>query len=217
MPVNPIGTLITFTNAASTSVSLYASEVTRTKIIEPFTRVEFSNDKLRGAKNDLGGLPMIVTTIANTPIQLSISCAGDSPRPLTPDSISNLNSINQKFVIDRFTMRGTPQDISSLEVVLAQAIDHENRLQKFVYHATKANSDISYNDLVALQSETFSYLTSTGVSIAGNVLGGTYTNMLIVSFDMDFTHEVRQRDGSVLRLASWSMVIDQRAISSQAS
>jgi len=215
MPVAPTGTLITFTNAASTSVSLYASEVSRTKIIEPFTRVEFSNDRLRSVKNDLGGLPMIVTTIANTPIQVSISCAGDSPRPLTPDSISNLNAINQKFVIDRYTLSGVPTPIAALETVLAQAIDHENKLQKFQYHQTKANSDISYNELVALQAETFSYLTTTGVSIAGNALGGTYLNMLIVSFSIDIAYEVTQANGSNLRLATWSMVIDQRAISSQ--
>ena len=215
MPVNPVGTLITFTDTASTSVNLYASEITRTKIIEPFTRVEFSNDRLRAVKNNLGGLPMIVNTVANTPIQIAITCAGDSPRPLTPDSISNLNSINQQFVTFRYTIRGMPQLVSDLNIVSNQALVHAGYLQKFQYHATKANSDISYNDLVSLQSVTFSELTNTNVFLSGSALGGTLTNVLIVSFDIDVTHEVVQRGGSNLLLASLSMVCDQRTITSQ--
>ena len=215
MPILPTGTLITFTNAASTSVNLYASEISRAKVIEPFQRVEFSNNRLRTVKNSLGGEAMIVKTIANTPIQVGIACTGDSPRPLTPDSIANLNAINQKFVIDRLTFSGVPTPIANLEVVLAQAIDHENRLQKFQYHLTKGNSDISYTDLVALQAETFSDLTTTGVSVAGNALGGTYTNVLIEAFSIDMAYSVVQADGSILRLATWSMVLGQRAIASQ--
>lgn len=217
MPIFPSGTPLVFTNAASASVTIYAGEISRTKIIEPFTRVEFSNDRLRAVKNTQGGEAMIVRTIANIPIQIGYTCAGDSPRPLTPDSIANLNAINQKFVTERLTIRGLPTPIADLEVVLAQAITHQNNLQKFAYHQTKANSDISYTDLVALQAETFSYLTTTGVSLAGTALGGTYLNMLIVSFDIGMTHVVKQADGTTLRLGDWSMTIDQRAISSQGS
>jgi len=216
MPINPTGTPITLVTAASTSVVLYASEVSKTPLIEPFQRLEFDNDKLRAAKTPQGGLPMIITTVANTPIQVSIVCADDYPRPLTPNSLANLAAINQKFSITRFQMRGTSQDVAELETIRAQALDHENLLQKFQYHATKANSDISYPDLVSLQAESFDYLINTGVSISGPCLGATYTGMLIVSFDIDYTHQFTQADGTNKNLASWSMTIDQRGISSQA-
>lgn len=215
MPVNPTGTPLVFTDTASTSVTVYASDITRAKIIEPFTRNEFSNDRLRAVKNDLGGLPMIVTTIANTPIQISITCAGDSPRPLTPDSISNLNAINQQFITYRYTIRGISQDISVLETIANQALVHAQYLQKFQYHQTKVQSDISYNNLVALQSENFDYLQTTNVFLGGPALGGTLTNILIVSFELDVSHEVTQANGSTLRMANWSMVCDQRTITSQ--
>lgn len=215
MPINPIGTPLVFTDTASTSVTVYASDISRTKIIEPFTRVEFDNDRLRAVKNDLGGLPMIVTTVANTPIQVSITCAGDSPRPLTPNSISNLNAINQQFIIYRYTIRGISQDISVLETIANQALVHAQYLQKFQYHQTKTQADISYTNLVALQAETFSYLVDTNVYLGGPALGGTLSDILIVSFEMDVTHEVTQANGSTLRMAGWSMVCDQRTITSQ--
>lgn len=216
MPINPTGTPITLVTAASTSVVLYASEVSKTPLIEPFQRLEFDNDKLRAAKTPQGGLPMIITTISNSPIQISVTCANDYPRPLTPNSFSNMAAINQKFTITRFTMKGTPQNVEDLEIVKAQALDHENLLQKFQYHATLANGDISYPDLVSLQAQSFDYLINTGVSISGPCLGATYTGMLIVSFDIDYTHQFTQADGTNKNLASWSMTIDQRGISSQA-
>jgi len=218
MPINPTGTLLTFTNSASASVNLWASDISRAKIIEPFVRIEFSNDKLRSAKNDQGGLPMITQNIANIPMQVSITCAGDSPRPLGPETTANLNSINQKFTTFRYTLRGTPTPLANLEVVATQALDHANRLQKFTYHQTKVQSDVSYNDLINVyQAETFSYLTSTGVTLSGNALGGTLTNVLVVSFSIDVSHEVTLDNGLPFRMATWEMVVDQRAISSQGS
>jgi hypothetical protein len=217
MAIAPLSTLLVFTNSASSSVNIWANEISRAKIVEPFQRAEFSNQRRREVKNSLGGLPMIVNNIANLPLQLSVSCAGDSPRPLLPDD-ANLSSINQQFNIQRYTIQGAPTPVANLAVVEAQAIVHAGYLQKFQYHQTSVGSDISFSLLTgSLSSENFSYLTTTGVSIAGDALGGTATQMLITSFNQDVAYSSTQADGTVVNLATWSMTIENRTISSQAS
>lgn len=217
MALRPGAALLTFTNAASASTSLWVNEVVLTKIVEPFQRAEFLNSRTRETKNPSGGLPIIVNTIANLPIQIGVACAGDIPRVLGPETDSTLNAYSQKFTIQRYTLRGASTPKANLDLVQATAILHESYLQKFAYHLARAGSDISYPDLLTLRTENFSYLTSTGVSISGNCLGGTASEMLIVSFQQDITTSVTQADGSQLLLAEWSMVIDNRTISSQAS
>lgn len=216
MPVRPGSTLITFTNSASTSVTLYADEVGLTKTVEPFQRMEFSNQRRREVKNSLGGLPMIVNNIANLPLQISVSCANDSPRPLTPDD-ANLPNINQQFNIQRYTLRGAPTPVAALAVVQAQAVIHRDYLQAFQYHQTSVGSDISYDYLVnTLAAEDFSYLTTTNVSIAGNALGGTATQMLITEFSQDVAYESLDATGTPVVVSAWSMTIENRTITSQA-
>ena len=216
MALRPGSAQLTYTSAAGSSI-LYVDEVVKSVLVEPFTRVEFSNDKLRSAKNDLGGQAIITTTIANTPIQVNISCTGDSPRPLTPDSLANLNSINQRLNITRFTIRGASCPVSSLVPLTTQAFGDSKLLLKFQYHQTQANSDISYNDLVGLQAETFSYLTGTTTALAGNCLGGTASSLIVRSYSEDVVTSVTQADGSQLLMASFSAVFDNISISSQSA
>ena len=214
MPIKPGAALITFTSASGSSI-LYVDEVSLTKSVEAFTRPEFDNDRLRGTKNDLGGSAMIVNSIANTPIQLSISCAGDSPRPLTANSLANLNSIHQRQNIVRYILKGAVCLVSSLVPIQAQAFADEKLLLKFQFHQTQASSDISYNDLISLQAETFSYLSSTSTAIAGNCLGGTASSLIVRSYSQDVSHSVDQADGSQLLIATWTAVLDNISFSSQ--
>ena len=214
MPIKPDYAPITFLCPLGTS-TLYVSEVTLTEIVEPFTRPEFDNNLLRKAKNALGGEPMITLTIANTPIQIGITCTGDSPRPLTANSLANLNSINQRQNITRYTLRGASCLTSSLAPLLAQSFVDQKLLLKFQFHQTQANSDIDYDDLVSLQSETFSYLSSTSTSIAGNCLGGTASSLIVRSYSQDVSTSVDQADGTQLLMATWSATLDNISFSSQ--
>lgn len=216
MALRPGSAQLTFTSAAGSSI-LYVDEVVKSVLVEPFTRVEFSNNKLRSAKNDLGGQAIITTTIANTPVQVNISCTGDSPRPPTPDSFANLNSINQRLNITRFTIRGASCPAAALSPLAVQAFGDSKLLLKFQYHQTQANSDISYNNLVTLQAETFSYLTSTTTSLAGNCIGGTASSLIVRSYSEDVITSVTQADGSQLLMASFSAVFDNISISSQSA
>ena len=215
MPLLPSGTLLTFTDTASTSVSLWATEVSLTKVVEPFQRQEFSNQRRREVKNSLGGLPMIVNNIANLPLQVSISCAGDSPRPLLPDD-ANLPNINQQFNIQRYTVQLAPTPVANLAVVQAQAVVHLGYLQQFQYHQTSVGSDISYNELLSLANEDFSYLTTTNVSIAGDALGGTAPQMLITGFNQDVAFQITTAEGTNQVLSTGTLIIENRTITSQA-
>ena len=216
MAIRPDYAPITFLCPLGTS-TLYVSEVTLTEIVEPFTRPEFDNNVLRKAKNALGGEPMIPLTIANTPIQIGITCTGDSPRPLTANSISNLNSIYQRQNIIRYSLRGAPCPVSSLAPLLAQSFVDAKLLLQFQYHFNKTKDDIQYTDLLALQADTFSYLSSTSTAISGNCLGGTASSLIVRSYTQDVSHSVTQADGSQLLLATWSAVFDNISFSSQAA
>lgn len=216
MALRPGSALLTFTSVSGSSI-LYVDEVVRSLPVEAFTRVEFSNDRLRSARNAQGGLPMISTSIANIPFQVSISCAGDSARPLTPDSLANLNSINQRQNIIRYTVRGAANDVAALSPLATQAFVDAKLLLKFQYHQTQAGSDISYDDLIGLQAETFSYLSSTSTSISGNCIGGTASSLIVRSYSEDVTHSVTLADGSQVRTATFTAIFDNISFSSQSS
>lgn len=216
MPIKPGSAALSFVSDSGSS-TIYVDEVTRSLLVEPFTRVEFSNDKLRTAKNDLGGLPMISTSIANIPIQVSITCAGDSARPLTPNTISNLNSVNQRLNIIRYNVRGSVNNVIVLAPLATQAFIDTKLLLKFQYHQTLANSEISYTDLVGLQSETFTYLSATNTSLTGNCIGGTAASLIIRSYVEDVIHSVTLSDGSQLRTATFSAVFDNISFSAQSA
>jgi len=219
MAIFPSGSPATFTwSSGASSTSVYLDEVTLAFVVEPFQRMEYSNERRRSVKNSNGGLPKIVTSIANTPLQIDVSCSGDVPRPLGPDSLTNINNINQRFNIQRYSLRGAPSRNSEVIKLYNLAVAHNKLLNNFQHHLYKGSSaDISFTDLDNLTTENFSYLTSTGLSLTSDAIGGTATHMLISEFTMSVVYEVTLADSSKLLLQDWSMVVENRTISSQAS
>lgn len=215
MPILPGFSPLTFTISGS-SHSTYVDEVSLIYVLEPFTRVEFLNEKLKSAPgNASGSMPIIDTTITNTPIQFNYTCTGDVPRPLGPETTVTLNAANQRFNIARYSLRGAPTNVASLAAILSRSLVHAKYLNNFQYHIAKGSAGMKYTDLVALQSETFAYLTTTGVSMSGDSLGGTISNILITSFNVDVNYEVTEADGSKTLMQSWSMTAEVRTIESQ--
>ena len=207
--VAPRGSLITF----STPASVYVDTVEYEFVVEPFDRLEYSNSKLRTAPTSSGAQPMIVNTFGNKPIQLASACTGDSARPLTPDD-SNINSIKQQFNIDRYTISGSPSLSSQVDAIYTVAKSHIKLLSKFQLHLEKAGMELSYTALVAMQSETFSYLTATGVDLTGTSLGGTLEDVLITKFSPGVAYLVSS-SGTIIK--DWSMVVEVRTISDRVS
>lgn len=207
--VAPRGSLILF----NTPASVYVDTVEYEFVVEPFDRVEYSNPKLRSAPTSSGAQPMIVNTFGNKPIQLASSCTGDSARPLIPDD-SNINSIKQQFNIDRYTISGSPSVAAQVDALYTVAKAHIKLLSKFQLHLEKANMELSYTALVAMQSETFSYLTSTGLDMTGASLGGTVSDVLITKFSPGVAYLISS-SGSMIK--DWSMTVEVRTISDRVS
>lgn len=209
MALSPRGSVIVFTIPAS----VYVDSVEYEFITEPFERQEYSNPKLRTAPTSSGATPMIVQTFGNKPIQLASACTGDSARPLIPDD-ANVNSIKQQFNIDRYTISGSPTPASAVDALYTAAKAHIKLLSKFQLHIEKASMELSYTALVAMQSETFSYLTSTGLDVAGASLGGTIEDILITRFSPGVAF-LTSSSGSVIK--DWSMTFEVRTISDRVS
>ncbi len=211
MSILPAGTALTFTGAATGQV--YVDTLEYEFIVEPFDRSEFSNAKLRTAPTTSGATPMIVQSFGNRPIQLASTCVGDSPRPLSPDD-ANVNSIKQQFNIDRFTLIGVSTYGEAINNLYVLSKNHKNRISKFNLHIEKANMELSYSALIAMQSETFSYLTSTGLSVSGPALEGGLSNLLITEFSPSVEYITTS---SGLMTKTWKMVFEIRTISNRVS
>lgn len=215
MPVNPPGSsIIVYTTSAS--ATLFVEEVQYEFIIEPFERREFTNGLLRSVPTTTGAKPLIVTSFGGKPIQIGITCTGDSPRPLTPDD-SNIDSIKQRFDIQRWTIRGAPNTAAAADQLITWATDHYKRLTRFQLHLEKTSMELSYTAISALQAENFSYLTSTGLNMIGDSIGGTATELLISQCNTDVAYEVTKNDNTKVLLKSWALTIENRVIKAQSS
>ena len=218
MPIRPLGSLLTFIANAS-SITTYVNEVSREFDIIDFDRQEFSNVRLRSAKNLLGGDPIIARNIANIPYQVSYVCANDDARPLIPDD-ANIANIKQRFNIQRYQIRSDllPYGIGDqLESVYTA---HRKLLDAFaLYQEESSQMELSYDFLLSLQSQTFSYLTSPtpSLSMTGACIGGgTISNLLITAFSYSAEIEVKNADGTNSLLRSFTMVVENRQITTRA-
>lgn len=216
MPIRPLGSLLTFTANAS-SIVTYVNEVSREFDIIDFDRQEFSNVRLRSAKNLLGGDPIIVRNIANIPYQVSYVCANDDIRPLVPDD-SNIANIKQRFNIQRYQIRSDLLPYGIGDQLESIYIAHRKLLDAFtLYQEESSQMELSYDFLISLQAQTFSYLTSPTptLSMTGNCIGGSISNLLMTAFSYSAEIEVKNADGTSSLLRSFSMIVENRQITTR--
>lgn len=207
--IKPIGSSITIASGMNT-YTLFVDSIDTTFTSEFFDRPEFSNDRLRQAKYSDGALPLIVTLFGGIPIQVLTTCGGSrTPRVLVPDD-ANVDTIKKRFDIKRYTMKGLASIASTVDSVYTISQAHKILLDRFQAHQNQVGMDISDTALLALRSETFSYLTSTSISLSGNPIATTETNVLIRSFDMDVEFEIPgdDDDDSSTLYKGWNAVID---------
>lgn len=156
-----------FTLAASgISSTIYAEDVQIKYATKDFNREEWSNSKLQQAMDAVTfAKPIIQSSAVNSPIQVGIeSCGFSNIVPLGPDD-ANLANILQRQVITEFTITGSPSAPSAVEALRPVALDHKKRLDQFDEYLAELGQNISYQRLLALRGETFSYLTNTGLSV----------------------------------------------------
>lgn len=206
MPILPSGSEITLTFSGS-SADLIVDSVTYIPTSEFFDRNEFSNERLRQAKNTDGSAPTFITLAFGKIAQLTSTCTSTTARPVTPDD-DNIDDIKKKFVIKRYIIKGASSLDWNVEVVKTFATQHKILLDRFQHHQQRVQMDISYDALVTLQAETFSYLTSPGLTLSGTSVG-TQTQMLITDFSFDVDNEIPT---PALILKSWQLTLENRVI-----
>lgn len=217
MPIKPGSTVLTFSGTLSGNI--YVDDITGPEFEAlPFDRVEFSSERQRSVKTSTGGVPLISQNWTGELIQQATTCTGDIPRPMGTED-ANIDLIKVKFNVKRYKITASPCQSSVVNSIYNLARTHIQGLQKFQLHLAKASSmDISINALLALQSETFSYLTTTGLSIGGNALDGTTeNNMLITSVIPTVEYEEPLAGGSYRLLKAFTMTLENRVLMPQST
>lgn len=163
MPIRPAGSLIYVAGVPAT-----VREVKYTFDVEFFERVEFSNEKLRAAKNVDGSKSIFIDLFGGKVVQFASTCnTYNTVRPIGPDD-ANVDDIKKRWDIRKYSLSGDVNNTGSVQTLQAYHQVHKTYLTRFQAHIQQSGMDLSYTALVALQAETFSYLTSTGLSIYGN-------------------------------------------------
>jgi hypothetical protein len=221
MAIKPGSTPIAYNSVGVGSGIVYCDEIMMTTALQNYDRSEFSAPRLRSAPTSTGALPLIVQAFGNQPVQLVTTCTGDAPRPLGPDD-SNITAIKQRFGIQRFTLKGIGTVTDIQNHLMNTFATHLGLLNKFDLYLAELQMELSITYLESLQSQTFSYLTSTGLSLSGNALGSsaptTLNNLLMTALEMDVMYEAPTPGSSTSQiLQGFTMTVEQRVISAQGS
>lgn len=224
MPILPAGSLITITNSAGPVVANVAVQSIKYKTIRKhFERAEFTHDKLLGAPNENGSRPVIQSFGDNRLVQFMSPCnPDDTVRPLTPDD-DDIDNIYKRFDIKQWQCEGDISIGSEVDKLFVMARDHQVFLGRFDAYQSISRGNVSYVYLTGtLQPETFSYLTSTTISVSGNVFGaGTFTNVLITDAVADYATSIpanaADTPGTSLIYSRWSMTFEQWSLVPAAS
>lgn len=176
--------------ASGLSATVYASGVDTKFTVRDFNRDEWLNSRLQGAQTLLNNArPIILTNATNSQVQVAIGdgdCSFPYAVPLGPED-NNIPYILQRQNITEYSISGansSPSAVASLQPI---ATAHKKLLDKFDAYLAELGQNISYERLIALRSETFSYLTTTGMSISG--LDINVSNVALISdFNMGTVH-----------------------------
>ena len=185
MSLNPIGSSITITDGVSATATLIVEAITYQTVFEPFDRVEYDNQRLAGVPTACGEKRLLGANLAGKPYQIVYGCSDQQAVPLIPNSEAIFDQVKKKFKIKRYTITGAFCESQEVNDLYDIASDHQNLLAQFQGYQARSTGDISYTDLYALRSLTFSYLTATGITMSGTALDATETNMLITNMSAE--------------------------------
>lgn len=218
MPILPRGAIITLSQTSPSVVSsnVLVNEIRYRNDIVLFDRPEFSNDRLRQAKNTDGSVPIFQQLQGGRVAQFMPACgSANTVRPLGPDD-ANIDNIFRRMVIKRYELVGLPSSPTEIDKIFAIAKSHKILKARFDAHQAKARADVSYNFLIALQAETFSFMTATSLSMASLALGvyNPETNMLITDFQPGVEYSVPNEEAgtSVTLIRGWTLVAESITI-----
>ncbi len=205
------GRFLTLTLSASSAV-LYCEEINFETSSTLFTRNEFNKDTLKQAPESTGAMPTIAQTLTGYPIQFIYGSATTS-RDLTPNNATNLAFMEEKFFFNRYTITGATSLSSDVGIVYIWAAAHKELQDRYDAHLKYTGDGISYQDLLAQQLETFSYLTDTNLNLTGSTLG-TLNDLLIREFSVNPVRDIQGYENKILY--KYSLTLDQIVLQSAA-
>lgn len=209
----PLGRFATFSLGASAS-TLYVREINFDTESTLFSRTEKSHDVLKQAPESTGNMPTYAQSLIGAPVQF-IYGGATTARNLTPDD-SVIDQIEQKFFFNRYTISGTISGASDIALMFAWAAQHRVLQDRFEAYQKKINDKVSFQLLTSLGGETFSYLTTTGLSLSSSTIGNL-SNLLIRSFSINPVRDIQGLPTGQKILYEWSGSFDQISIGSAAS
>jgi len=155
----------------SEDIQLYVEEIREIPLeIDAFDRPEFSHDRLRSAKNSDGSSPVFIQLFGGRVAQLFTTCGNvNTTRSVLPDD-SVVSQIKRRWDIRRWTITGSISTAQTVAKLADQAEQDRIKFARYQAHIQEVGMDISYQRLLELQAETFSYLQTTSLSMYGNAL-----------------------------------------------
>jgi hypothetical protein len=225
MPIHPKGSPVKF-NISGIDTILRMSVYRSQRVKEAFQRIEFSNQRLREAPNANGTKDSFFTDAAGFLYQFVSDCnPGSNIRPTNISDDANLDNIFRRWDIDRYEVQGLPSLASDVYALRTLFQTHEAALARFENHQAEArNPTTSFEKLTLMQAETFSYLTTTGVTMKSFAFGTgsevTISNILLANFVPDLEYEeplnynvlntTPDKNTSSRVMCSWSGIIEVR-------
>lgn len=210
----PEGRYIVLSMGASSS-TLYCSEISFDTESTAFTRTEKTHNVQKQAPESTGAVPTYANTLTGLPVQFLYGSA-TTARNLLPDD-ADLASIEQKLFYNKYTLTGATSLSSDTALVFNWAAQGRTALDRFDAYQKYANDNVSYQYLQTLAAETFSYLTTTGISLTSSTLGNL-SNVFIQSFTVNPTRDIQAGASPVTKvLYEWTMELRQYSIKSAAS
>lgn len=213
--IKPGSSPITYSSSAG-SGTIYVDSIEKTIVFQNFDRLEFSNRKLQEALTTTGSRALIVEGFGGQPIQLLTTCTSDVPRPLSPDD-NGVYQIKQRFNISRYTIKGACNQSTDISNFLQTLNSHLILLNRFDLYLGELSMNLSINFLEVLQTATFSFLTSTDLSLTSNIFGGAISNLLLTEFTQDVEYEAPNpgTGGGSQILSTFTATMENRTISAQ--
>ena len=196
------------------SVSVIVTDVSHSATYQPFDRTEYDNTRLREARAATGERRIIIEMLGGKPAQILTDCVDSTAVPLIPNSDATFNLLAQRFNINRYTIQGAVSNSSDVNLLYTISEGHQELLAQFDAHIKRATGDTPYSALITLQSENFSYLTTTGVTASGTALEDTISNILITSITVNNSHSIPNSLGGNTFYKNYSITFETRSISS---
>ena len=180
--MNPGGSLLIISSSiCATDAVLVVETLDYTPSYIEFDRLEYDNTTLRNARDIYGRKVLTGMNLGGMEFIIGHDCARTDIVELGPNSDSNFQNVKKRFDVVEYTVQGAMSLKADVDILFLIAQDHQSKLAKFAHYQARSSGDTPYASLIALQSEDFSYLTTTNVDITGSALDEPVSDVLLTS------------------------------------